>query len=101
MKRSSRGSLGCAFVLWSGVYAGCAAEGGDVVARLDGGPPQAPGLVPPPPDADAGEAGIDKVLSCVATECPAPWATCLRGDGTIPYTCETNLLTDDNNCGGC
>ena len=42
---------------------------------------------PPPSD----------VLMCPVTTCSAPWATC----PTSEFPCDANLLTDDDNCGGC
>ncbi|WP_146646390.1 hypothetical protein [Labilithrix luteola] len=59
----------------------------------------------PPPD--AGEAAdaqtpLLKPEMCMATECPAPYATCAAagGFGTV-YACQTNLLSDKDNCGAC
>jgi hypothetical protein len=43
------------------------------------------------------DASVRHVDMCVATECPYPFATC----GTGTYTCATNLLADQNNCGAC
>lgn len=57
---------------------------------------------------DAGEAGsrgsdaaVPNVPLCIATECPAPFATCTNGGLDTSYACGTNLLTDRNNCGEC
>lgn len=38
----------------------------------------------------------DPLSACIATDCPAPWASCR--DGTL---CSTNTSTDVENCGGC
>ncbi len=34
---------------------------------------------------------------CIVTTCSSPWATCPSSE----FPCSTNLLTDDENCGGC
>jgi len=44
---------------------------------------------------DAGDAGTGG--ACVATECPAPFATCPGEDGL----CTTNLTNDIDHCGSC
>jgi hypothetical protein len=58
-----------------------------------------------PPVTDAGldaSTPPDAPLMCVATECPAPLATCPRRDGTLPdYACTTDLSNDVLNCGAC
>ena len=54
-------------------------------------------------DPDAGDGAVDASLvplSCIATECPAPWATCLSKEGPT-YKCGTDLRRDDENCGAC
>ncbi len=38
-------------------------------------------------------------LMCVATECPAPFATCPSGD--VDYKCSVDLSRDPDNCGAC
>lgn len=53
------------------------------------------------PDASAGDAEVDggvpiEKLLCVATDCPAPLATCGTG-----HKCTTDLSTDLHNCGEC
>lgn len=54
------------------------------------------------PTQDGGDADVDgassKVLACVGTECPAPYATCWK---TSSFRCETNLMNDPANCGAC
>jgi hypothetical protein len=65
-----------------------------------------PPLVPiAQPDASADAAAFAAGLTlamCVATECPWPWKTCPRNDGTLPtYACTTNVSDDLQNCGGC
>ncbi len=57
----------------------------------------------PGPDADT-DASIpepEKILACIGTECPYPYATCPSDTGTDDYKCGINLLTDSNNCGAC
>lgn len=63
----------------------------------DGGPTFTP---PPAEGGDAGEASVapGRILACVGTECPAPWATCLSNAN---ISCGTNLLDDRENCGAC
>lgn len=46
-------------------------------------------------DGDATE-----VLSCIGTECPAPWTTCISDEGPT-YKCGTDLTRDPDNCGSC
>ncbi|AKU94895.1 Tryptophan synthase alpha chain [Labilithrix luteola] len=54
------------------------------------------------PVADAGLDVDASVGMCIATQCPAPLATCTRRDGTLPdYACLTDLSNDVLNCGGC
>lgn len=60
----------------------------------------------PAPDASTSSDGasaipVPDVAMCVATECPSPLATCPKVGGSTAYKCETNLLTDDANCGAC
>lgn len=55
------------------------------------------------PSPDGGDASADVTitpLACMATECPAPWATCLSEDGPA-YKCGTDLTRDPKNCGAC
>ncbi len=52
-------------------------------------------------DADGAISEPEKVLACIGTECPFPYATCLTTTGKGDYTCGVNLLTDSNNCGEC
>jgi len=62
------------------------------------------GFVRPTDDASADGASavpVPDVEMCIATECPFPFATCPKAAGVPAYKCETNLLTDDNNCGAC
>src|SRR4051812_37277982 len=95
------GLLSCAFTL----LGACATEGesmlviGDI---CDGScaPPSNAFVLPDAGD-DASEVqpqGSEKVLACVGTECPYPYATCPAPDGLIVYKCQTNLLTDNDNC---
>jgi hypothetical protein len=76
--------------------ASCADSEVILARELDAGvpPPTAP-FTPP----DAGDALISRpeVPMCVATECPYPRATCA---GTS-FSCEVDLLADDQNCGEC
>ncbi len=39
----------------------------------------------------------ESVPMCPVTTCTLPWATCPSSE----FPCSTNLLTDDDNCGGC
>ncbi|MBX3199776.1 MAG: hypothetical protein KF894_16695 [Labilithrix sp.] len=62
------------------------------------------GFVPPADDASADGASAlpePDVMMCVSTECPPPFVTCPKLGGAPAYKCETNLLTDDSNCGAC
>ncbi|MEA2748193.1 MAG: hypothetical protein QOI41_2336 [Myxococcales bacterium] len=55
----------------------------------------------PPPGTDAGDAAVAiRELSCIATECPPPWTTCLAESGPS-YKCGTDLSRDPDNCGTC
>ncbi|MDB4934131.1 MAG: Tryptophan synthase alpha chain [Labilithrix sp.] len=65
-------------------------------------PAEAGATFTPPPAADGGEGGAVAspipVLTCVGTQCPAPYVTC----GSTPtFLCRTNLENDANNCGAC
>ncbi|AKU94858.1 hypothetical protein AKJ09_01522 [Labilithrix luteola] len=86
--------------LVSGVAFACAAPiADDVVVGTtpDASAPQQ--TFTPPPAEDGGEAGITppvKAEMCIATTCPAPYASC--GDGPA---CQTNLSNDSKNCGAC
>ncbi|MDF2694634.1 MAG: Tryptophan synthase alpha chain [Labilithrix sp.] len=76
------------------------------VGVVDEDASMAPPLVPiAQTDASADGAAFDAGLTlamCVATECPWPWKTCPRNDGTLPtYACTTNVSDDLQNCGGC
>jgi hypothetical protein len=65
-----------------------------VVARET---PAGPSFVSPDASAlDAASQGTD-VLMCPVTTCSDRWETC----PTSAFPCDVNLLTDDNNCGGC
>lgn len=86
----------------------CAAE--TRIVDLGDAPPtdQQPGnegIFAPPPDAseDGGASRPDpeKVLACIATECPYPYDTCPSVNSPLPYKCGTNVLTDNANCGAC
>jgi hypothetical protein len=52
-----------------------------------------------PPDADAGrpDVSVPPVNLCMATECPAPFATC----NTSQYKCDVDFASDSKNCGSC
>lgn len=67
-----------------------------------------PGTFIPP--ADAGEGGVAIPVEastalaeqCVSTDCPAPFASCATGSGTLPdYKCSVDTSSDVDNCGGC
>ncbi|MBN9166387.1 MAG: hypothetical protein BGO98_42830 [Myxococcales bacterium 68-20] len=81
----------------------CSADGNTMVLvgdACDGSCTQAP----TPAFEPAREAGVDAgdvvvptpARLCIATECPAPYATCGAG-----YRCVTNLSNDEDNCGEC
>jgi hypothetical protein len=60
---------------------------------------QAVAKFPPPPAADGGDAADGSPpLMCVATACPAPYATC---ESPPSFPCQTNLQNDTDNCGAC
>jgi hypothetical protein len=75
---------------------GCAETSIDVGTRIgdDAGEPP-PAFTPRDSGTDA-EAATPTSKACIATTCPAPFATC--GDD---YRCNANLDTDSNNCGEC
>lgn len=55
----------------------------------------------PPPTTDAGtDAPQAQLLSCIGTECPAPFATCSADQGPT-FKCGTDLSRDPKNCGAC
>lgn len=86
----------------AGLTAACAGLDEPVVLAT----PETDAAVPPPlaPVEDAGGDAIEpEPLMCLATECPAPFATCDSSDPTArpPFKCQHNLLTDSNNCGAC
>ncbi len=58
-----------------------------------------PSFTPPPDEAGAAtEVGVPDTLKlCIATECPAPYATC----GFSADRCRINLSNDLDNCGAC
>jgi hypothetical protein len=71
------------------VTLGAGETGNGIFAPLDAGDASAADT-----DASGGQ--------CVATACPAPWATCPAYDGTLPlYACATNVDTDLEHCGSC
>lgn len=82
-------------------YVGCA-QTVYIATDVDAGAPPSPPLVGTDSDAGA-DAKVDTHVAaqCIATECPAPFATCTNGGLDTSYTCGTNLLTDRNNCGEC
>ncbi|MBN9159967.1 MAG: hypothetical protein J0I07_03300 [Myxococcales bacterium] len=98
IRRSSTVTFGLAAMTVIGLLAatptGCATNirvGDDA---LDAG--GAPGSFTSP-DADGAEASIPPTLElCIATDCPAPYATCADG-----LRCATNLSNDPKNCGSC
>ncbi len=60
------------------------------------------GFVPSADGSADGASDVSPALAmCVGTECPYPYATCTRQDGTLAFKCETNVLVDDYNCGAC
>ncbi|MBX3199463.1 MAG: hypothetical protein KF894_15120 [Labilithrix sp.] len=91
------------------LVAACSANGNTMIivgdACDDGScTPSPPSFTPATEDASADGASAlpsPDVQMCVATECPFPFDTCPKAGGGTSYLCETNLLTDDANCGGC
>lgn len=79
----------------------------DAFVTFGGGLPEEAGSSPAFVETDgANEAGAPPVpeydaAMCVATECPAPWASCPRYGALSPYACSTNTATDPTNCGAC
>ncbi|AKU93931.1 Tryptophan synthase alpha chain [Labilithrix luteola] len=101
--------MGGALAFTIAAYAGCANDNGsDIVATLDAGAdssPSGPTFVDPPKDdagadADGSNETPPELFMCMGTECPTPYATCNKFSG-LAFKCETNLLTDDQNCGEC
>ncbi|MDF2692355.1 MAG: Tryptophan synthase alpha chain [Labilithrix sp.] len=87
---------------------GCAETPIDLGTRpdtVDAAPPST--FTPVDPDSGAGgDASVDAqsfqpLELCTATECPSPYATCPGFSGGLAFKCETNLMTDDANCGEC
>lgn len=58
------------------------------------------------PEDEAGADGGNRtdagvlVKLCIATDCPAPYATCTT-DGKTGYACTTDLSNDERHCGAC
>lgn len=69
---------------------------GDLVQ--DGGAP--PSFVTPP-DGGGDALPPPSLLSCVGTQCPEHFASCLDGNGNASYKCGTDLRRDNDNCGEC
>lgn len=59
-----------------------------------------PSFTPPPGEEDAGADAPTRILACIGTECPAPFATCISEKGPT-YKCGTDLMRDDDHCGAC
>lgn len=105
MKRIATAAVMAAVAALSAV--GCAATK-KVIAVEDGGGDEsgdggltAPSFTPPPTDSGADDAQVSAVRAmCIATDCPAPYATCPPEYGEY-FKCETNLDNDNNNCGVC
>jgi hypothetical protein len=78
----------------------CVSPQSDVAAVI--APPEAGPSVFVVPDA-GGDAATDVTLKgqCVATECPAGFDTCPGNGRDLVFKCQTNLLTDEANCGTC
>jgi hypothetical protein len=76
--------------------AACAVDNRVVLADdPDTGSPQ---IFQPPLEAGVDTGPLPDKLMCVATECPAPFATC---GSAAAIHCGTNLLNDAENCGVC
>jgi hypothetical protein len=67
----------------------------EVVVVQEGQPPPA-AFSPADASAEAAVEVID-VPMCPVTTCTLPWATC----PSSRFPCDANLLSDDENCGGC
>ncbi|MBX3216091.1 MAG: hypothetical protein KF850_28885 [Labilithrix sp.] len=95
--RSAKGALlvtTCALAAW--LFAGCSST-----VSVAESPDLGPGGFAGADTADGGDASVgpDRLLQCVATECPSPYTTCETDKPT--YRCEINLMNDRNNCGAC
>jgi hypothetical protein len=81
-----------------GANPGCASR--EVSVGFDNHAPPTNSFVADP-DADDGNDGSvalpETVPMCPVTTCTLPWTTCPSSQ----FPCSTNLLSDDNNCGGC
>jgi len=82
----------------AGIVTACATSHELIAYEVpDSGTSPAPPFTPSSADGgDAAPTVTDARLLCIATACPAPYATC--GDD---YRCSTNLSNDSNNCGQC
>ncbi len=87
-------ALGAFTVIVSAAASPGCAERNITVGVDDGRPP----LLASSADAGEGDASIpETVPMCPVTTCTLPWATCPSSE----FPCGTNLLNDDENCGGC
>ena len=80
--------------------AACAAEPRPVVSESDSG---TPGPLTWSPDSGLdGAVEASSTPTCIGTECPDGFATCLSGAaGSASHKCGVNLLRDNANCGAC
>ncbi len=109
--RSHRALVGAIALASGGVFvsAACASPISESVVlgtpddELDAMPASEPSFVNVDSGADAtGEAfEPPKVLACMGTECPYPYATCPSATGSSDYICGVDLRNDSNNCGAC
>ncbi len=86
----------------SAVAMGCSETSIDVGERSedDAGLPRS--FIPESDGGDGSAVPNDRLLLCMGTACPFPWATCAsRTPDEVVYKCQHNLLTDNENCGEC
>jgi hypothetical protein len=97
--------LSLARLLWTAVMlplaatAACGSSNRDLFigSDCDKGVCDAGPTLTAPADGGDIEASPGSVPMCPVTTCSLPWATCPSSE----FPCSSNLLTDDENCGGC
>lgn len=106
LRRSSRvASLVLGSALMGTVIVACSSR--DAFVTFGGGVAEEAGSPPAFVATDGGEDGQTTLgpppdaEMCVATECPAPYASCPVYGALAPYACATNTDTDPDNCGAC
>ena len=98
-------SLGLALIAATtlgAVGAGCAQTDVRLGDETPDAAPTSSTFTPPPGSDASGEADapIVKVLMCIGTECPAPYATCNPENGPT-FKCGVDLAHDPDNYGAC